>query len=181
MSRKEPTVVDLKRTTRIAGLLALMLIPAVGAATDSADPAKHLRNPEYLSAETRSELDARMTRHGQSMSNLVRAVVLLDRPTIRVLANRIADEEVVARAERSVHQPRSLMLPREFYLEQTKLAVAARDLAVAANEGGDDRALAERFAAVTSTCVGCHSAYLHGRPSPEPFGRDHGTSAQKKP
>ena len=98
------------------------------------------------------------------MSNLVRAVVLLDRPTIRALAGRIADEEVIARSTKSVHEPAPLRLPREFFLQQTKLVVVARDLAAAAAEGGDDRVLADRFAAVTATCVACHSAYLHGQP-----------------
>jgi mono/diheme cytochrome c family protein len=108
-----------------------------------------------------------MARHGAVMSNLVRAVVLLDRPTVRVLAGRIADEEVVAHSARSPHAPAPLSLPREFFVEQTKLAGAARDLAVAAADGADDHVLAERFAAVTGTCVGCHSSYLHGRPAPD--------------
>jgi hypothetical protein len=104
-----------------------------------------------------------MGRHGQTMSTLVRAVVLLDRPTIRELARRIADEEVIARSSRSVHERPPLSLPEAFYLQQTKLAVAARDLAAAA-DGSDDGILAERFGAMTGTCVACHSAYVHGRP-----------------
>jgi hypothetical protein len=108
-----------------------------------------------------------MSQHGQTMSNLVRAVVLLDRPQVRVLATRIADEEVVAQAGSSKKDRGPLPLPRELFAEQTKLSQAARALALAA-AGGDDRALAERFAAVTGTCVTCHSVYLHGRPDPGP-------------
>jgi hypothetical protein len=113
-----------------------------------------------------------MGRHDETMSNLTHAVILLDRPTIRVLAGRIADEEVIARTGRSVHDPLSASLPREFFLQQTKLVVAARDLAVAA-EGGDDLVLADRFARVTHTCVGCHSAYLHGEADSGPSGAPH--------
>ncbi len=156
----------IKSTARMS-LLALALVPGISAASDSPKAATHLGPPDYVAPETRAELDSRMARHGAVMSNLVRAVVLLDRPTIRVLAGRIADEEVVAHAARSPHAPAPLSLPREFFVEQTRLAGAARDLAVAAADGADDRVLAERFAAVTGTCVGCHSSYLHGRPAPD--------------
>ena len=104
-----------------------------------------------------------MGQHAVTMENLVRAVVLLDRPTIRVLATRIADEEVVAKVGEGPEKGTPL-LPPKFFAEQNALAVAARQLAAAAVEGGDDALLAERFAAVTRTCVSCHSTYLHDRP-----------------
>jgi hypothetical protein len=103
------------------------------------------------------------------MSNLVRSVVLLDRPTIKVLALRIADEEVIARVG-AAGQAKRPLLPREFFAAQDELSVSARQLATAAKEGGDDKLLAERFGAVARTCVTCHSAYLHGRPGPQPAG-----------
>lgn len=169
----------IKGTAKLS-LLALALVPGISSASDSPKAAVHLRTPDYVTPETRAELDARMARHGAVMSNLVRAVVLLDRPTIRVLAGRIADEEVVAHAARSPHVPAPLSLPREFFVEQTKLAGAARDLAVAAADGADDRVLAERFAAVTGTCVGCHSSYLHGRPAPDPNDTTKAASEKKR-
>lgn len=110
-----------------------------------------------------------MGRHAEVVSNLVRAVVLLDRPTIRVLANRIADEEVIAGADKSASERLPLNLPPEFLGEQTALATAARELAGAAADSGNDQALAQRFGAVTTTCVGCHSVYLHGQPVPQPL------------
>jgi cytochrome c556 len=158
----------MRRATLVAGLLPLLLL-SVGAASDVPTPAQHLRAPEHITPDTRTELAARMGRHGETMSNLVRAVVLFDRPTIRILAGRIADEEVIAQAGKSVHDRRSLLLPPDFPAEQTRLSVAARQLAVAAVEGSDDRTLADRFAGVTGTCVTCHSIYLHGRPGAQPL------------
>ncbi len=111
-----------------------------------------------------------MSRHGEVMSNLVRAVVLLDRPTTRVLAGRISDEEVIAHSNKSGSARLPLNLPPEFLGEQTALTSAARALALAATDRGDDQLLARRFAELTTTCVGCHSVYLHGRPDPRPFG-----------
>jgi len=162
-------VSTIERTARIGGLLMLALLPGISTAGEGPKAASRLRAPDHVTAETRAELDGRMARHGAVMSNLVRAVVLLDRPTIRVLAGRIADEEVVAHAARSPHAPAPLSLPREFFVEQTKLANAARDLSVAAADGADDHVLAERFATVTTTCVSCHSSYLHGQPVRDPL------------
>jgi len=145
------------------GLAALLLVAVAHAASDAPVAAQRLPAPEHVTPDARAEVKARMARHGETMSNLVRAVVLLDRPTIRILATRIADEEVIARVGSAREQQR-LALPREFFAAQDELSAGARQLAAAAVAGGDDKILAERFATVTRTCVTCHSAYLHGRP-----------------
>jgi hypothetical protein len=149
-------------------LLGLLVAPSVGIAVLRSGAARHLGPPAHVNSETRAELKARMGRHGDIMSELVRAVVLLDRPTVRALATEVADQEVIARARRSVHEPQPLSLPPEFFLQQTRLVVAARDLAAAAVDGSADKALADRFAVVTGTCLACHSAYLHGEPDGGP-------------
>lgn len=155
-----------------AAVAAIVFVaaPTLGLSGSRAPVSRRLPPPEHVPPATRAELAARMGRHGDTMGTLVRAVILLDRPTIRVLAGRIADEEVVARSGKSPHEPLPLYLPRDFFLQQTKLAVAARDLAAAVVAGADDATLGERFSAVTSTCIGCHSAYLHGQPEGGPFG-----------
>ena len=107
-----------------------------------------------------------MGQHAASMQTLVQAVVLLDRPTIQLLANRIADEEVFARTGSIRERQRQIFPPRVF-TEQEQLGAAARELAVAAG-AEDDKSLADRFAAVTRTCVSCHSAYLHDELQPSP-------------
>src|SRR5579863_2221673 len=101
----------------VGAMLVLLLVPAVALAGDKLPMARHLAAPQYVTANTRAELDARMAHHGEDMSNLVRAVVLLDRPTIRTLANRLADEEVIAYNDRSAAD--RLDLPSEFLIQQT--------------------------------------------------------------
>lgn len=123
--------------------------------------------PENLSAANRAELHARMSRHGSVLSNLVKAVVLLDRPTIAVLAGRIADEEVVARTEADGSKKWEARLPKGFFVEQDALRAAARDLAASAVDGASDDTTADRFASVAHTCVACHSVYLRGRAAGE--------------
>lgn len=158
----------MRRAAVLGGLLWLVVLP-IGRSSANPKASDRLRPPEHIPADTRTELAARMSHHGETMSSLVRAVVLLDRPTIRKLAGRIADEEILAQTGKPRPDRRPLPLPPEFPAEQTRLSLAARDLAVAAKEGSDDRALGERFAALTTTCVSCHSVYLHGRPEPGPF------------
>lgn len=151
------------------GFVALLGIAGAGAAV-GAEVARRLPAPEHVTAETQAEIDARMRRHGETMSNLVRAVVLLDRPSIRALASRIADEEIIARASKATRENHQLGLPSEFFAEQTVLTGTARQLAAVAADQGDDEMLAQRFSQLTQTCVRCHSVYLHGRPEPQPFG-----------
>jgi hypothetical protein len=168
MSSKSSPVL-IKQLLWGAGVGAAILVGAsLGRAAETPAPAQRLPTPDHVSPEMRSEIKGRMARHGETMSSLVRSVVLLDRPTIRILAGRIADEEVIARVGGAGEAKRP-PLPREFFAAQDELSASARDLAVAAKQGGDDKLIAERFAAVTRTCVTCHSAYLHGRPDATPL------------
>jgi hypothetical protein len=149
-------------------LFVLALMGAIFARfADASEPARHLPPPDHLASETMRDLKARMGRHGNTMSNLVRAVVLLDRPGIQGMARNIADEEIIASTANGSRSAKPLPLPREFSKEQDALRVAAQQLAVAAVAGGDDKALADAFATVTRTCVACHSSYLHGEFRPE--------------
>jgi len=158
-----------RRSLVVAGGALALLLGTLVAARAGSD-VHHLRPPEHVAPDTRAELSSRMGRHGETMSSLVRSVVLLDRARVRVLASRIAEEEIIAKTIGGAGGRRPLALPREFSVEQGRLVAAARELAVAAAEGSEDRVLAERFAAVTSTCVSCHSIYVHGWPDLQPFG-----------
>jgi hypothetical protein len=161
-----PAIAAVIAVTSVSAVLSLSAFQVSAAAPPEAPKppaAKSLPAPEHITPEARKVIKARMGQHGVTMNSLIKAVSLLDRPTIRVLSLRIADEEVVARTGGpGGKQPPAL--PANFFAEQEKLAASARQLAAAAVEGGDDQALADRFAAVTHTCVGCHSAYLHDAP-----------------
>jgi cytochrome c553 len=128
-------------------------------------PLLHLLPPENVAASTRAELRARMDRHGNAMSTLVKAVVLIDRPTITTMAQRIADEELLARADSQSFDRWRPLLPKAFFVEQETLRSTARSLAQAAAQGEPDAVLAERFGTLTATCVRCHGSYIHDLPS----------------
>ena len=151
------------RRALVTVVVLLSSVAGAAAAPKPPAPVQRLPAPEHVDAKTRQEIKARMGQHATTMQNLVKAVVLLDRPTVRVMASRIADEEVVART--SVKGDKQApTLPAKFFAEQDALAAAARQLAAAAVDSGDDKTLAEHFATLTKTCIGCHSAYLHDRP-----------------
>jgi hypothetical protein len=166
------------RSTSLACLAFLALLaPALTARSKpggGAEPraSRPLPAPEYLAPEARAELRARMGRHAATLSSLVQAVVLLDRPAIRTLASRIAEEETVARMNAPTKSGKPLPLPPQFFAELDALRENAQQLAAMAARSGssreDDRELADRFAALARTCVGCHSVYLRGGPASEP-------------
>jgi hypothetical protein len=146
--------------------IAVVDSAAFGGPTAVAAPSRpaavRLPAPEHLSAATRAEVHSRMNRHGNTMSSLVKALILLDRPTIANLAGRIADEEVVARADGGGPDKLRLLLPKDFFAQESTLQSSARDLAAAAINKEPDSVLADRFANVAKTCVSCHSIYLGG-------------------
>jgi hypothetical protein len=167
-----PATSSWSRALPVALVAALLGLGGLAWASNSRPkgPLLHLLPPENIAAATRAELRGRMNRHGNVMSSLVKAVVLIDRPTVTTMARRIADEELLARAEASGVDPWRPLLPKAFFIEQDALRVAARELAQASAQGEPDEAMAERFGALTRTCVRCHAAYLHDLPA-GPAGR----------
>ena len=150
-------------------LLVLVSVPGVAAtpkpAAPAPTPARRLPAPEDVSARARQALKARMGQHATATQNLVRAVVLLDWPTIQVLAERIAGEQTFTPS--ATWQPN---IPPQDFSEGEAYATAARELALAAATRSNDEVLADRFAALTRRCVSCHSGYLHGQRARPPIG-----------
>jgi len=159
------------KLTRSAALAVSFvgLAGLVHAATKpKAPPLEHLLTPEKVAASTRTELRARMERHGNNMSSLVKAVILLDRPTVANLAGRISDEEMIAKADAPAIAKSKPLLPKTFFAELDALRAAASELAQAAAHGQNDDVIADKFATVTATCVRCHSSYVHDLPAGAP-------------
>jgi len=150
----------MRSTLVYVSLLALCSVPGLAATPKPAgpSPARHLPAPDNVSSQTRQLLKTRMRQHATSTQNLLRAVVLLDRPTIKVLADQIAGEQIFAPGAIS----RSA-LPAHATGKSDAFAAAARELAFAAATVRDDDVLADRFAVLTHACVSCHGVYLHGR------------------
>src|SRR5438045_998958 len=140
-------------------LPALCSLPGLAATPKPAapSPARRLAVPDDVSPRARQVLKTRMGQHATSMENLLRAVVLLDRPTVKVLADRIASEQAFAAGPLT-----DLNLPPQIVGEGEAFAAAAREVAFVAATGRSDDVLADRFAVLTRTCVSCHGGYLHG-------------------
>lgn len=148
-------------------LLVLVSVPGVAATPRPAAPApaRRLAAPEDVPPRARQALKARMGQHATSMQNLVRAVVLLDQPTIQILANGIAGAQTFA-----LSATEDLGIPPQIFSEGEAFAAAARELAFAAATRSNDDVLADRFAVLTRRCVSCHSGYLHGPRMRPPIG-----------
>jgi len=151
------TIETMRSTLVSVSLLALCAVPGLAATKEpAAPPVRHLPVPTSVPADARQALRIRMRQHATSTQNLLRAGVLLDRPTIKLLADRIAGEQTFARAAIS-----NLEIPGSVIVDGEAFTTAAQELALAAATGSNDDVLADRFAALTRTCVSCHGAYLH--------------------
>jgi len=124
----------------------------------------HLPQPSYLPAMARGVLDQRMARHGEHMTALLEAVVLLDYEAVIARAGAIADEPTLARPTSEDATLLNNLLPERFFELQDELRSSARRLAVAAGSRNLE-ALATAHADVTRACVRCHGTYLEGRPA----------------
>jgi hypothetical protein len=115
---------------------------------------------EELPVEVYEVLSARMDRHGDQMSALMLAVVLLDYEVVGLLAARMIEEPGLGRPAPGDKHSLNAQLPPSFFVHQDTLHEAARGLADAAKQR-DDARLVAAFDTVARSCVGCHSAYLH--------------------
>lgn len=110
-------------------------------------------------------LKARVGQHATSMQDLVRAVVLLDRDTVKSLGERIADHHSApdtidsADSSRQISSAWKAFAAADLGSESEAFAAAARELALAAGTAAYD-VVADRFAAVSRACVQCHRRYV---------------------
>lgn len=145
-------------TLVFASLLAFCAVPGLAATRTTSDPspARRLHVPRDVSPRARQVLKTRLAHHATSMQDLMRAVVLLDRPTVQVLADRIATEQTFAPSAIS-----DLDIPFDLSRAGDAFAAAARDVGFAATTGANNDVLADRFAVLTHACVSCHAGYLY--------------------
>ncbi len=154
------------------------LMSAVGLAAEAkAPPAKanpsterrpkpQLETPDYMPEVARTLIRQRMARHGGDMTDLVLAVTLLQRQSVRELSQRIANEPKWSRPVAGGADDLNAALPERFFVLQDELKHRAQLLDAAAAKK-DDAALAAEFGRLAATCVGCHSAYLYEGQKPK--------------
>ena len=105
-------------------------------------------------------LRPRMVRHGDDVTDLMWAVLLLDRAQTHALAERVVAEPRLARAH-GLHELDTVnaALPPGFFVLQDELVTRAKAVAAASRQA-DDRVLSKAFGQLMETCVACHAAYL---------------------
>ena len=124
---------------------------------DGPPPVRRLPVPKDVSPQEDRELRAYLGQHATAMQNLVHAVVLLDRPTVKILADRIVDAQIFERGEKANLRALSLVDAEAWGFKN-----AVRELSFVASTSKSDDLVADRFAVVARACVLCHGHYLHG-------------------
>jgi hypothetical protein len=159
--------------------LALALLSAAGcgskaSAPDGADAGSSklaspsASPPESLSRAARQLLEARMKRHGEQMSALMNAVVVLDWAGVQRASVRLIEEPAFAPPLPGDEVSFNAQLPPSFFVRQRELLEAVRALNVAA-EQKSDHALKVAFNSVSGACIQCHATYLEQAARPDVF------------
>lgn len=107
-------------------------------------------------------LTARMMRHGDEMTALTSAVLMLEYDLTHTLASELSEEPKLGRPAPGETGTLNALLPAEFFAQQDALVESAKRLAKAAQRR-DDTLIVEAFGDVTKSCVGCHAAYLNAK------------------
>jgi cytochrome c556 len=146
----------------IRWIAVLCALVCFGAVPGDAWPA--FPEPTAISREARRLVRKRMANHGQRMSDLVWAVILLDYAG----TERAAD--AIAKAPRPLepNRPELVALAQDFFQYQDLLKERAAILAKAAHER-DGFAMGAAYQLVVETCVNCHVTYLNPPPAKRPL------------
>ncbi len=140
--------------------------PGAGASENSLEPAAAVRKTpklvraEPLSTEARMALRAKMLDHGDDMENLLWSALMLDYESTAAVADKMAKAPTLSRAGPGQEDTVNALLPPEFFELQDQLLSSIRGLRAAAEEK-QDGGMADEYAKVASTCIQCHSLYLH--------------------
>ena len=158
--------------------------PAASASTDG----RQIPLPDYLSPLARDAMRTRMARHGDDMTRILWAALLLDYEEAAAAASHIANEGMLApfgsdggaRASELPTRFGSLVrdtgsslellelrnqLPRRFFELQDELKANATAVQVAAQQHSGAR-FGEAVGRLQETCISCHVVYMAGPPPP---------------
>jgi hypothetical protein len=111
--------------------------------------ARPLREPDRLTETQRTALEDAMGRHGDDMTDLMFAVVLLDHATAAQLANALAESRAL-----------DASLSARFVALQADMKSRAAQVSAAA-AAKDDARLSQAYGRLAESCVACHRVYLH--------------------
>jgi hypothetical protein len=121
-----------------------------------------LESTEYLPAEARVLLRARMNNHARDMADLMSAVMVLRYEEIASRGKNIAEEDRFAPPLSGDASELNSALPERFFAQDRQMRVWAGALASAA-EKGDPFAVANAYGQLSEACVSCHAAYRSGK------------------
>jgi len=153
---KRPFVIA--SSTFLAGAVALLLFLRP---TRSISPGPELATPQRIPLAVGEIIRSKMRRHGEQMKTLVSRVVVLDYDGTARVAGEIFDEPALARP--IAGDELNGLLPARFFDLQDAMRAQARVMVGAAAQR-NSKAVADSFAALAKSCIGCHDAYVSGSP-----------------
>jgi hypothetical protein len=125
----------------------------------SATPQKNLTRTEPLPEHALDVLQKMMMAHGEEMDMLFWSVLLFDYESAQKIATGMAERRQRAAAEPGATETLDDFLPEEFFRLQDNFESAALALADAA-KNKNDKAMAQTYGELVTTCVTCHAVYM---------------------
>jgi cytochrome c556 len=127
--------------------------------TRTAPPLLSLTRSEPLPEHALDVLQKIMMAHGEEMDMLFWSALLFDYDGISEIATGMAQRRQNAAAEAGATDTLNRYLPEEFFTLQNEFEDAALQLSDAAQRK-DDKAIANQYGRLVTTCVSCHAVYL---------------------
>lgn len=121
-------------------------------------PSRNLVPAGDISDTSREYLARRMRDHGQTTTDLLFAVILLDNEGTQRIAGGMAKWNAPGAHEVQNEERLHSEFPETFFDLETSLRISAMSLSAAAAKG-DAGAVATQYSALVSTCVDCHALF----------------------
>jgi cytochrome c556 len=127
-----------------------------------AAPKANMAEPAHLPETVRHLVAQKMENHAFEMSNLMWAVLFLDREVAAEIADTIVEEPHLSRPLSKDASELNSHLPSSYFDYQDQLIDSAKKLsAIAKDPAQPGEALANQFGVMTQICVRCHQTYLY--------------------
>ena len=137
----------------MSGLLTVLLL------ADSPAPGHKTTAGDALSEPTRRAIAQRMAHHGVDLTDLLKAIVILDHDAVVDRVQVITEEPKLSRPRDGETGTLNASLPRRFFDLQDDLADRAAAVKEAA-QAHDDARMGKAFGQLAESCVNCHRVYL---------------------
>jgi cytochrome c556 len=140
-------------------LVSLSLLFLLSAGGTAPPPAANALPGDKLSEPSRRAIGQRMRHHAEDLTDLLKAVLLLDHDGVEERARALAEAPKLSQPAPGEIDTLNASIPKRFFELQNDFVKKAKALGQTAKQH-DDVKMGKAFGQLTEACVACHSVYL---------------------